>query len=82
MIPGTTTLHGLDKDQICTRYQDIFEELGCFENQAVAKNKLDRLEGLGVVAKVEQPTDWVSCLVTVKKSERHIENLFRPKAVE
>ena len=60
MIPGTTTLHGLDKDQSCTRYQNIFEEeLGCFEGEF-------HLDIDPTIRKVEQPTDWVSCLITVK----------------
>lgn len=43
------------------------------------KEELDRLQGLGVVEKVDWPTDWVSCLVTVKKPNGKIRICLDPQ---
>ena len=43
------------------------------------KEELDRLEMLGVVEKLETPTDWLSALVTVKKTNGKIRICLDPK---
>ena len=43
------------------------------------KEELDRLEMLGVVEKLETPTDWLSALVTVRKPNGKIRICLDPR---
>ena len=46
------------------------------------REELNRLEQLDIIAKVDKPTDWVSSLVLVKKSQRDSPHLPRSQASE
>ena len=43
------------------------------------KHELDRMEQLGVIVKVEEPTDWVSNMVIVKKKSGDLRVCLDPK---
>ena len=43
------------------------------------QSELDRLQTLGVVEKIDRPTDWVSCPITVKKSNGNVRICLDPK---
>ena len=43
------------------------------------QKELQRMEEMGVIAKEEQPTDWISSLVTVKKPNGKIRVCIDPK---
>ncbi|XP_060080411.1 uncharacterized protein K02A2.6-like [Ylistrum balloti] len=43
------------------------------------KQELDRMEKLGVVEKVHEPTDWVNSMVVVKKSNNKLRICIDPK---
>ena len=47
--------------------------------QPKLKEELDRMERLGVVSKVTEPTDWVSSLVVVEKPDGSIRVCLDPK---
>ena len=42
------------------------------------QSELDRLQTLGVVEKIDRPTDWVSCPITVKKSNGNVRICLDP----
>ena len=42
-------------------------------------SELDRLQALGVVEKIDRPKDWVSCPITVKKSNGNVRICLDPK---
>lgn len=43
------------------------------------KEELDRLQSLGIIQKVTEPTPWVLSLVTVQKPNRQIRVCIDPK---
>ena len=47
--------------------------------QLKLKEELDRMESLGVISKVTEPTDWVSSLVIVHKPDGRIRVCLNPK---
>ena len=47
--------------------------------QPKLKEELDRMESLGVISKVTEPTDWVSSLVIVHKPDGRIRVCLDPK---
>lgn len=44
--------------------------------QKPLKEKLERMLKAGIITKVEEPTDWVSPLVIIKKKKRQTKNLY------
>ena len=46
------------------------------------KSELDRLDGLQMIRKVKEPTEWVSSLVVFGKAKWIVEDLYRPSPLE
>ena len=43
------------------------------------KDELDRLESIGVITPIEEPTDWVSCIVNTPKPTGKLRVCLDPK---
>ena len=44
------------------------------------KQELERLVKTGILQPVDVPTNWISSMVVVKKSNREVKALYRPEA--
>ena len=44
------------------------------------KQELERLVMTGILQPVDVPTNWISSMVVVKKSNREVKALYRPEA--
>ena len=45
------------------------------------KKELHRMEGLGVIKRAEEPTDWVSCMVATRKKNGDIRVCLDPRGL-
>lgn len=103
LVLATSETESLTKDNILSKYQDIFEGIGCLPGECEIhlrsdaipvvhpprrvpialsdklKAELLRMESLGVITKVTEPTDWVNSLVTVEKPDGSLRICLDPK---